>query len=270
MKRGDLIFDVGAHRGEDTAYYLDCGFTVVAVEANPKLTAEINERFASEVESGRLTIVSAAVAAQSGYATLAVSDDVTIWSSLDPGFVSRNETLRGVTYRMVEVQTVRFADLLAEFGVPHYLKVDIEGSDMLCVRALHETDERPDYLSIESRVSAAGPSIVPIIDEFAELWALGYRGFKFVNQALFSGQVGSGPVASDVSGPFGEQTPGRWLPIWPALARGAVIRLEFNLLGFGGRWTEAPIGRALKRVRSDVLKRPDRWYDLHAKLGEFG
>jgi FkbM family methyltransferase len=265
LKRSDLIFDVGAHRGEDTAHYLARGFQVVAVEANPALAEEMSARFAGDVRAGRLTIVSAAIAAQAGKATLSVCDDFTVWSSLDPGYISRNETLRGAMYRTVEVPAVRFADLLVEFGVPHYLKVDIEGADMLCVRALHEMPERPDYLSIESRVTARGPSIVPIIDEFAELWTLGYKSFKFIDQTLFSGQ-GDG----DVSGPFGEQTPGRWLSFSPALARAAVIRLGFDLVGFGGRWAEAPMGRALKRVANDVLRRPERWYDLHAKLGEAG
>ena len=33
-KHADLIYDVGMHRGEDTAFYLRKGFRVVAVEAD--------------------------------------------------------------------------------------------------------------------------------------------------------------------------------------------------------------------------------------------
>jgi len=33
--RPDLIFDIGAHIGADTAFYLQKGFKVVAVEAYP-------------------------------------------------------------------------------------------------------------------------------------------------------------------------------------------------------------------------------------------
>ena len=34
-KYSDLIYDVGFHQGEDTAYYLKKGFRVVAFEAHP-------------------------------------------------------------------------------------------------------------------------------------------------------------------------------------------------------------------------------------------
>ena len=36
-KHADLIYDVGFHHGEDTAYYLKKGFRVVAFEAHPRL-----------------------------------------------------------------------------------------------------------------------------------------------------------------------------------------------------------------------------------------
>lgn len=262
-KRDDLIFDVGMHRGEDTANYLARGFNVVGVEANPNLVAEMQERFASDIKAGRLTIVSAAVAAQSGSVGLSVYDDVTVWSSLDPRFISRNEKFWQAHHRTVEVPAVRFADLLTEYGIPHYLKVDIEGLDMLCVRALHEVEGRPDYLSIESEITAPASGLVPMIDELAELWSLGYRGFKFVEQSRLA-SVESG----DTSGPFGEETPGRWSSIWPALVRAAVLRTEFNLNGRGARYNERIIGRAFHAFHTRALKREERWWDLHAKLGQ--
>ena len=38
--------------------------------------------------------------------------------------------------------------LFERFGIPEYLKVDIEGADRLCVLAL-TSDTRPTYLSFE-------------------------------------------------------------------------------------------------------------------------
>src|SRR5579871_6024138 len=57
----DLVFDVGMHRGEDTAYYLHKGYRVVAFEANPSLIEHARIRFREELESGRLTIVPGAI-----------------------------------------------------------------------------------------------------------------------------------------------------------------------------------------------------------------
>ena len=54
---GKLIFDVGFHNGDVTAYYLCRGHRVVAIEANPVLAEEGRRKFHAEIESGRLTLV---------------------------------------------------------------------------------------------------------------------------------------------------------------------------------------------------------------------
>ena len=36
-KDSKVIFDLGMHNGDDTAFYLSRGFNVVALEANPAL-----------------------------------------------------------------------------------------------------------------------------------------------------------------------------------------------------------------------------------------
>ena len=54
-----LIFDVGAHKGEDTTFYLKKGFKVIAVEANPALAQGLRDRFQWAIEPGQLTVVEA-------------------------------------------------------------------------------------------------------------------------------------------------------------------------------------------------------------------
>jgi len=39
----------------------------------------------------------------------------------------------GVRYTYVDVPAVRFETILGECGVPYYLKIDVEGLDLLCV-----------------------------------------------------------------------------------------------------------------------------------------
>ena len=56
-----LVFDVGANTGEDTAAFLARGLRVVAVEANPKLCADMRARFADEISDGRLVVVDKAI-----------------------------------------------------------------------------------------------------------------------------------------------------------------------------------------------------------------
>jgi hypothetical protein len=42
---GNLIYDIGMNNGDDTAYYLQRGFRVIAVEANPALVSQAIQRF---------------------------------------------------------------------------------------------------------------------------------------------------------------------------------------------------------------------------------
>ena len=57
-----VIYDFGMNNGDDVAYYLLKGHRVIGVEANPDLCAEVEERFAREIESGRLKVLNVALA----------------------------------------------------------------------------------------------------------------------------------------------------------------------------------------------------------------
>jgi len=270
-----LIIDVGMHNGDDTAFYLAKGFDVVAIEANAALVEAARVRFDAEIAAGQLRLVEAAIAHRAGTMSMAIADETSIWSSLSADFVSRNERLAGTAYHYVDVTTIPFEEVLAETGVPYYLKVDIEGYDMLCVRALRAFDRRPSYFSIESNVTSNHAPFELVFDELAELWTLGYRAFKYVNQRAnpevrlpdppLEGSFVDARFTEDVSGPFGEETPGSWLTIDKALARAKFIRLNHNFGGVGGKYRHLLPARAYGKFRQAVLHRPTGWYDLHAR-----
>lgn len=85
-----LIYDIGMHNGDDTAYYLMKGAKVVAVEADPALCASARERFASEIAQSDLTILNVAVSDMEGEVDFFVNESSTVQSSLHgherPGF----------------------------------------------------------------------------------------------------------------------------------------------------------------------------------------
>jgi FkbM family methyltransferase len=83
MKGGpmaDLIYDVGAHLGEDSQHYLAKGFKVVAIEANPELAARLRQRFTTEMTDGRFTLVECVISEETGYQTFYVNETLSIWS----------------------------------------------------------------------------------------------------------------------------------------------------------------------------------------------
>src|SRR5258707_8019854 len=174
--QSDLIYDVGFHHGEDTAFYLTKGFKVVAIEAHPGLCKAGREKFANDIETGRLALLNIAVAETSGPISFFESDN-DVWGSIRRDAAERNEHL-GAGFREITVEGRRFGEILRQFGVPYYMKVDIEGADLLCLKALAEFDDRPKYISIEAEVDV----LSGIRHEIAAMHRVGYAKFKIVRQ----------------------------------------------------------------------------------------
>ncbi|HVN40474.1 MAG TPA: FkbM family methyltransferase [Myxococcota bacterium] len=270
-RANDLIFDIGMHTGEDTAFYLKKGFRVVAIEANESLVAGARERFADEIDAGRLTLYNVAIAEREGTIDFFLNHEKDDWGTTSPEFVARNEKL-GTRHTKVEVPCVRLQRILRECGVPYYAKIDIEGADLLCLQALLEFQERPRYVSIEASLR----SFEAVLGELAHLWVLGYRRFKVVNQARnrslrcpdppLEGLYVDQRFDGYMSGPFGEEAPGEWRDAESTLARYRHILDEQRRFGAGGRYDTPllrPVDRFLRRVTG---REPAGWYDIHGKL----
>ncbi len=146
--------------------------------------------------------------------------------------------------RKVAVPTVVLGDVLREFGCPHYLKIDIEGHDLLALRQLEESGCRPSFVSVENGEP-------PMLETLVRM---GYAGFKFINQATVpklrlplrarEGRRIGHRFPFGATGPFGEETPGTW--------------------------------RSAEDIECEIRaywERPGRdaavhgWYDLHARHG---
>ncbi|HET9458629.1 MAG TPA: FkbM family methyltransferase [Sphingomicrobium sp.] len=226
----DLIFDLGVCNGDDSAYYLHKGYRVVGVEANPLLIPKLSRRFEAEIASGRYVLLPLGIADTEGETEFWVCDGHAEWSSFDRSIASRG----GARHHAEMVRTSRFRSLLKRFGTPKYCKIDIEGNDNLCLKDM-SSSTRPDYVSVE--VICAG-------EQVRLLQALGYTRFKLISQrtlrqpgkalAKLKASASILPPFSCVmtaiearltrrrfdgnwrfpggsSGPFGENTHGRWL-----------------------------------------------------------
>ena len=165
--REDLIYDVGLHNGDDTAFYLHRGYDVIAVEADPSLIAAARERFAKELDAGRLSLVHAGIADRAGSATFFLCEGKSEFNSFDRA----NATKQGHACREIEITCRTFASILEEFGTPHYLKIDIEKFDRHCVADLNRLD-LPRFLSCE----------LTDTDQIEQMAGLGYDAFKLVWQ----------------------------------------------------------------------------------------
>jgi FkbM family methyltransferase len=273
-KHADMVFDLGLHQGEDTAFYLAKGFRVVAFEADPELIAQCKEKFASEIAADRLHIVEGAIVdspAEGDTITFYKNPEVTVWGTVDPTWRDRNARA-GWESEEITVPAVDFGKCIEEFGVPHYVKIDIEGADILSLKKLGDYDPKPDYVSIESNKLSLGG----IDTELDILEGMGYDAFKAVQQGSVPGSKAVQPALEgndidytfprDASGSFGRELADQWL------SRKQVkkaYRWIFVGYRFFGNDTFVRKNRFTRRIWQSLQRRLRRpipgWFDTHAK-----
>lgn len=268
----NLIMDIGMLNGEDSQFYLDKGFKVVAVEADPTLVAQNRDHFADEIKEGRLTIVPNAISPHSGKTTFYANPGAREWGTTSPRLVERN-ALRNKPSVPVEVDCITFDQVLSKYGIPYYLKIDIEGADMLCVKALQAFKNRPKYVSIEIEDRSVETALEPL----HALYKLGYRHFKLVDQALnpyvqcpipaLEGKEVEAKFSYAMTGPFGEESPNDWQPFSVIAKRLKRVVIQQNIMVPERHlYKFFPLRWVLGTYRRILGYRNLSWYDLHAKI----
>lgn len=271
----NVVFDIGLHKGEDTEFYLKKGFDVVAFEANPNLIEHCARRFRQHTAQGRLHIVEGAIAPEAAGERLAFYKNVqkSVWGTIEPSWADRNQRL-GTESIKIEVPRTDLASAFRVYGMPYYLKIDIEGADYVVLQDLQKCNDRPCYVSIE----AEKVDFAQLKDTLGMLGGLGYRAFKAVQQAtipnmeIVTTTVQGEPVrhvfVSGASGPFGEDLPGSWSGYDACLRQFETIFRLYRLFGDDGIVSGAPGGALLMRGLTRLYRKPlPGWYDIHAKLG---
>lgn len=269
-----LIYDVGLHHGQDTDFYLKKGYRVVAFEADPANAAFCQLRFAAEIADGRLTIVEGAITENTssnghrGKVKFYRNADHSLWGSTSEDWAMRNEVM-GTTNEIISVAAIDFTSCLEKYGIPHYLKADIVGSETICLKALLGFKNRPDYISVRSEKLV----FRKLEQEFDLLEELGYGRFKAVKQEFERVQpqmpstngTRSYTFEEGASGPFGEETRGEWKSRDEVLADYRRIFVKYWLFGDYSYLIQTARGKKFLARMEHVLKRSiPGWYDTHA------
>ncbi len=272
-KHDDLIYDVGMHKGEDTDFYLKKGFRVIAFEADPDLIGYSKRRFSAEIKNNKLVIVEGAIVDNPELDKVIFYKyvDDTVRGTIDINWAKRNERL-GKTSQIIEVDTVDFSECVHTFGIPYYMKIDIEGADIICLKQLLSFNPTPHYVSIESnKISMKG-----IHEEISLLEQLGYSKFKAIQQDHISkttlpyppkeGLFVSHTFPPGSSGLFGKDLPGKWKSKKDILKEYKFIMLNYRLFGDDGLARKIIILKLIKRLMRLITRGPvPGFYDTHAK-----
>ena len=140
---------------------------------------------------------------------------------------------------IIKVQGVTIPEVMEEYGVPYFMKIDIEGADTIPVRGLSKANARPVYVSYEAGSFNAG----------AVLFVMGYERFSVARQRLIPDIVLPDPAKEGnyvnhtfqlgSSGPFGAELPFAWGTIDDCI-RELVLARQFyrNVPGQKDDWVD--------------------------------
>ncbi|MEO1431955.1 MAG: FkbM family methyltransferase [Cyanobacteria bacterium J06633_8] len=124
---GDLCFDIGANLGQTIEALLENNAVVVAVEPNPNCLPVLNYQFP---DNPNLTIVNKGIGSTPGSAQLHFKGTDSTASMRDDWPFATDQTL--------EVEIITLDDMIAQFGLPKFLKVDVEGFELEVFKGLSQ------------------------------------------------------------------------------------------------------------------------------------
>jgi FkbM family methyltransferase len=128
VREGALAFDIGAHVGDRVASFRRLGARVVALEPQPDCARVIRALHGADVA---VTVVDQACGPAPGVLKLHVNSANPTVTTASRAFVDAAAGAGGwegqVWDRAIEVQVTTLDALVARFGTPDFVKIDVEG-----------------------------------------------------------------------------------------------------------------------------------------------
>lgn len=127
---GDLVFDIGACYGKKLASFLKIKAKVVAVEPQIICINFLKKAFAR----GRVIFVQKAIGESEGSADFFQGDDHS-FSTMSKDWMKYTDHKWNSPYK---VQVTTLDKLIKKYGVPSYIKIDVEGFELQVLKGLSQ------------------------------------------------------------------------------------------------------------------------------------
>jgi FkbM family methyltransferase len=146
ISNSDLVFDVGAHVGDRTDTWVKLNAQVVAIDPQPVFFKYLKNKYKN---IGNVHVENIALSDHSGSLLMYISDNNPTVSSISDVEWRNKMTIaakKQVYNRSIEVEVDTLDYLIDKYGIPRFIKIDVEGHELEVLKGL---SHKVDYLSFE-------------------------------------------------------------------------------------------------------------------------
>lgn len=176
IEPGALVFDIGAHVGDRVSSFRRLGARVIAVEPQPLLFSALNHIHGRDP---LVEIVDRAVGADAGMHELFVNTANPTVSTLSEDFVHQAEGARGWEGQVWDdhllIEMVTLDGLIARYGTPVFIKIDVEGFEDAALRGLSQPVKALsfEFTTIARSVAMGCFDRLSALGDYRYNWSLG-------------------------------------------------------------------------------------------------
>ncbi|AFZ35774.1 methyltransferase FkbM family [Stanieria cyanosphaera PCC 7437] len=183
-----LIFDIGANQGSKTDVYRRFAKQVVCIEPDKKSVNVLKKRFKNR---SNIEIMSVAIGNNVGKATFYIHKEGSCYNTMNLKQKnsleekSQSDISEKIAFNdSYEVEMVTLDNLIKKWGIPKYIKLDVEGYELYALQGLNYPVE---FISFEANLPVFINETIECINLIKKLSSS--AKYKFSTQEGFTGEL---------------------------------------------------------------------------------
>jgi FkbM family methyltransferase len=137
INRGDLCFDIGANVGNRTETFLQIGARVVSIEPVAETFQILQNKFGKQKNA---TLLQLGIGSSAGVKDINISD-ISEVCTYSESFIEQYKNQDGfdINWNRIKSTEIKTLDqLIAEYGIPSFCKIDVEGFELEVLKGLSQ------------------------------------------------------------------------------------------------------------------------------------